>query len=88
MPVYMADRELPGVTLTQLADAQRAAIATSEQFTRDGKPVRYIRSTYVPGESHCMCLFESENVENVRAVNDTAGIPYTRIVEAQDLTPR
>lgn len=87
MPVYAADRELPGITLTQLADAQRAAIDTSEKSTAEGQPVRYIRSMYVPGDAHCLCLFEAENADAVRQVNDRAGIPYTRVVEAYDLTP-
>lgn len=87
MPVFMADRELPGITLPQLADAQRAAIQTSERFTAEGKPVRYLRSMYVPGESHCMCLFEAKDPGTVEAVNKAAGIPFTRIVEAYDLTP-
>ncbi len=29
MPVYMVDRNLPGITLDQLAAAQKAAIETS-----------------------------------------------------------
>jgi len=53
----------------------------------EGKPVRYIRTTFVPGEAHCMCLFEAENADHVREVNETAQIPFTRIVEALDLTP-
>jgi hypothetical protein len=87
MPVYMADRELPGITMDQLAGAQRAAIDTSEQFTADGKPVRYLRSMFVPGEAHCMCLFEAADANTVEEVNKAAGIPFTRVVEAYDLTP-
>ncbi|MFN2531224.1 MAG: nickel-binding protein [Pyrinomonadaceae bacterium] len=87
MAVYMVDRDLPGIEMEQLAAAQRAAIATSNEFTAEGKPVRYIRTTFVPGESHCMCLFESDNAEYVREVNETAKIPFTRIIEALDLTP-
>ncbi len=49
MPVYMADRSLPGITMDQLAAAQKAAIDTSR--------------------------------------NEAAKLPYTRIVEAKDLTP-
>ena len=37
MTVYMADRDLPGITLEQLAAAQKAAIETSERFTSEGK---------------------------------------------------
>jgi hypothetical protein len=35
-----------------------------------------------------MCLFEAPNASLVREVNETAKIPFTRIVEAADLTPR
>ena len=87
MAVYMADRDLPGITLEQLGAAQEAAIETSEQFTSDGKPVRYIRSTWVPDESKVMCLFEAESADLVKQVNEAANIPFTRIVGAMDLTP-
>lgn len=87
MPTYMVDRELQGIEIEQLAAAQKAAIETSKEFTAEGKNVRYIRSTYVPNESHCMCLFEADNPELVKEVNERANIPYKRIVEALDLTP-
>jgi hypothetical protein len=87
MPVYMVERDLPGIEMDQLAAAQKAAIATSEEFTESGKPVRYIRTTFVPGEAHCMCLFEAANPDLVKEVNDKAQIPYTRVIEALDLTP-
>jgi Protein of unknown function (DUF4242) len=88
MPVYMVDRELPGIQMDQLAAAQKAAIETSQKFTAEGKDVRYIRTTFVPGEAHCMCLFEAANADIVKEVNDTAKIPYTRVIEALDLTPQ
>jgi hypothetical protein len=87
MAVYMVERDLPGVTMDQLAAAQKAAIETGQQFTAEGKNVRYIRTTFVPNEAHCMCLFEADNADLVREVNETAQIPFTRIVEAMDLTP-
>lgn len=87
MSVYMVERELPGISMDQLAGAQQAAIDTSKQFTKEGKPVEYIRSMYVPGEDKCMCLFKAENADTVRQVNDAAKIPYNRVVEAMDLTP-
>jgi hypothetical protein len=87
MAVYMVDRDLPGVTMEQLGAAQKAAIETGKKFTEDGKNVRYIRTTFVPGEAHCMCLFEADNADLVREVNEEAQIPFTRIVEAMDLTP-
>jgi len=87
MAVYMVERELPGITLEQLAAAQQAAIRTGEEMSGAGTLVRYIRTTFVPGENRCLCLFEAESPEPVQQLNDRAGIPYTRIVEALDLTP-
>ena len=87
MAVYVVERDLPGITMEQLAAAQQAAIETSQRFTGEGKAVRYIRSTFVPGEDRCMCLFESSDPQLVKEVNDSAQIPYTRVVEALDLTP-
>ena len=34
-----------------------------------------------------MCLFEAEEEAAVVAVNEVAWLPFTRIVEALDLTP-
>jgi hypothetical protein len=88
MAVYMVERELPGISSDQLAGAQRAAITSAQKSTTSGTPVRYIRSTFVPGEARCMCLFEAGTADAVRDVNESAGLPFTRIVEALDLTPR
>ena len=46
MPVYMVDRDLPGIQMEQLAAAQKAAIDLSQQMTAQGKNVRYIRSAF------------------------------------------
>ena len=88
MTLYLVDRDLPGITVDQLAAAQRAAIAASAEFTAAGSTVRYIRSTFLPGEAHCMCLFEAQNIEAVKQVNEAAQLPFTRIIEALDLTPK
>ena len=42
----------------------------------------------MPGGARCMCLFEADNQEAVRELNEAAKIPYSRIVEAMDLTPQ
>jgi muconolactone delta-isomerase len=87
MAVYMVERDLPGISMEQLAAAQKRAIQTGKELTAQGRQVRYIRSTFVPGENKCMCLFEAPNPEHVREANERAQIPFTRIVAAEDLTP-
>ena len=87
MPVYLVERELPGISMEELAVLQKKAIQMGKELTAQGRQVRYIRSTFVPGESKCMCLFEAANPEHVREANERGHIPFTRIVQAEDLTP-
>jgi hypothetical protein len=87
MAVYLVERDLPGVTMDQLAAAQKRAIQVGMDLTAQGREVRYIRSMFVPGDCRCMCLFEAPNPEHVREANEKAEIPFTRIVVAADLTP-
>lgn len=87
MPVYVVERHVPGVTMAQLTAIRRAARTACATFAADGKPVRYLRSTFVPGESRCLCLFEAPDAERVQAVNDAAQIPYNRILMVLDLDP-
>jgi hypothetical protein len=87
MPIYVAFRHLPGITPDELAAVQSAAIQMSERYTAQGRPVRYIRTVFVPSESHCISLFEAESGTLVRDVNEAAQLPFTRIVEALDLVP-
>jgi hypothetical protein len=87
MQVYMVERSLKGIAMDDLAAAQQRAIQTSQQASRDGTPVRYIRSTFAPDDGRCMCLFAAESADAVKQVNQSAQIPFDRIVPALDLTP-
>jgi hypothetical protein len=87
MTVYMVERNLKGIAMADLAAAQKAAINTAQAYTAQGTPVRYIRSTFAPEDGRCMCLFEAGSAEDVKKLNDEAKLPYSRVVEALDLTP-
>lgn len=82
MPKYMVERHLPGITNDQLTAAAGRAKATTAQMTEEGTPVRYLRSTFVPGEDKCFCLFEGPSEDVVKEANERAEIPYQRVVEA------
>jgi hypothetical protein len=45
------------------------------------------RATSGAISGRCLCLFEGTSGDQIRALNDTAGLPYERVVEALDLTP-
>ena len=81
MTKYLVERYLPGLTPEQLAAAAGSAERTTETMTQEGTPVQYLRSTFIPGEEKCFCLFEGPSTEMVRTANDRAQLPYERIVE-------
>ena len=87
MTVYMVERNLKGIAMGDLAAAQKAAISTAHAYAAKGTSMRYIRSTFAPEDGRCMCLFEAKSAEDVKRLNDEAKLPYTRVVEALDLTP-
>ena len=87
MKTFAVKRNLPGITMEQLGDAQKAAIETSEKMTREGTAVNYIRSNYYPGDSSCTCIFEADNEQAIKDVNDRAAIPYDEVTEVLDLVP-
>ena len=87
MSVFMVVRNLKGITMEALAGAQKAAIATAAEMRAKGQNISYVRSTFAPEDGRCMCLFDAESADQVRALNETAGLPFTQVVEALDLTP-
>lgn len=86
MARYMVERHLPGFTAEQLSAAAGAAKASSAELAGEGTPIRYLRSTFVPAEEKCYCLFEGPSEEAVRDVQERAGLPYERIHEALFVT--
>lgn len=87
MQVYMVERSLKGISMEALAAAQKRAIENAQKLSGEGTPVRYIRSTFVPAEGACRCLFSAERAEDVKRLNEAAQIPFDRIVPALDLSP-
>ena len=85
MPKYMVERHLPGISPDQLQAAAARAKSTTAEMTQEGTPVRYLRSTFVPGEEKCFCLFDGPSADAVKQANERAEIPFERIVDAMHI---
>ncbi|MDU8943108.1 DUF4242 domain-containing protein [Ovoidimarina sediminis] len=85
MTCYMVERDLAGISMEDLGKAQQAAIQTAARMSAEGQDISYIRSVFSPGDGRCFCLFDGESAGQVQSLNDAAGLPYTRVVEAMDL---
>lgn len=87
MTTYAVKRNLKGISMQDLGNAQKAAISTSEKSTQNGTPVKYIRSNFYPGDGSCTCLFEADSAADVEKVNKDASLPFDKIEEVLDLNP-
>ena len=85
MPQYMVERHLPGITPEQLTAAAARAKSVTAEMTQQGKPVRYLRSTFLPGEEKAFCLFDAPTPERVKEANEAAQIPFQRIIEVKHI---
>ena len=86
MPQYVVERHLPNFTGEQVAAAAKRAKDSTAEMTREGTPVRYMRSIFIPGEDKCYCLFEAESADSVLQANQRAELPVQSISEALSIT--
>jgi hypothetical protein len=76
----MVEHDLQGLSPGQLASAHRALDLAVRRQARRGSQIRYLQWIVVPQESRCLCLFESNSADIVRAVTDVAQLPLAKIV--------
>jgi hypothetical protein len=58
------------------------ARVAAEQLSREGRQVRYLRTTFLPNDETCFHVFESADKEAVGEVCRRAGMGSARIVQA------
>ena len=87
MPMFVVERDLPGITPEQLKSAGLRAKSCCAEISEEGQPVRWIRSFFVPERSGTYCYFEARDRAVVEEANQRARIPFTRISEAIEMTP-
>ena len=61
-----------------LAGRSRAAV---DELSQAGKPLRLLRSIYVPEDESCFLLFEAESLQAVEEAASHAGLGVLRTVE-------
>jgi hypothetical protein len=76
---YLVEHYRPGLTVDGLKQwAERVREATDE-LEREGKHVRYLRSTIVPADESLLCVLEAASEELVREAYARAGLPFERL---------
>jgi uncharacterized protein DUF4242 len=78
MPTYLVERYLPG------RDRAWLEAAVARLRTQRGRAA-HLGSTYVPADDACFCRFEAETADDVRDANEIAGVPFARILPAEEI---
>lgn len=78
MSTYLVERYFPGRDRAWLEEAL-------VRLPRNDADVSYLGSLYVPCDESCFCRFSAPDAENVRRVNEVAGVPFARIVAVVEL---
>jgi len=68
-----------GATIARRAERARDA---ADRLTREGTPVEFIRSIFVPADETCFYLYEALWPDNVREAAERAALPFERLSEA------
>jgi hypothetical protein len=79
--LYAAKCYWPGVTQDELERAGRAAARETER-TPPSETVRYLGSLVFVNDELVLCLYESSSRAAVKQVNERAGVPCERLMEA------
>jgi hypothetical protein len=76
VPCYLVEAYVPRYTPRQA----RRVCAAAEQLSREGTPVQYVRTTYLPEDETCFHVFDAPSPEAVAEVGRRAGLGSARIV--------
>jgi Nickel responsive protein SCO4226-like len=81
MPEFLVELYHSRVDAPTSRAAERVRRA-AEELSREGTPIRYQRSIYVPDEETCFYLYTAGSIEAVREAARRAGLRYEHISEA------
>ena len=79
---YLVEHYRPDCTVDELKRWAARVRNAAVQLGREGKPVRYLRSTIVPADESMLCVLEAADEELVRETYERAGVPFERLSAA------
>ena len=82
MPSYLVEAYLPRSRAHEAPATGRRARAAAEELSREGVPIRYVRTTYLPDDETCFHLFEAASAGVVAEASRRAELGRARVVLA------
>lgn len=81
MSEFLVEVYVSRVAADGRAPADEALSQAAEQLTREGRPVRFLRSIFVPDDETCFYLYRAQSVEAVHAALARIGLRFERVSE-------
>jgi len=82
VPSYLVEAYVPRSRAREARAAGRRARAAAEELSREGSPIHYVRTTFLPEDETCFHVFEAASEDAVGEACRRAGIRSGRIVPA------
>lgn len=82
MPTYLVEAYMPRSHAQEARAAARRARAAAEELSREGVPIHYVRTTFLPDDETCFHLFEAASAEVVEEASSRAELGRARVVPA------
>ncbi len=82
MPSYLVEAYMPRSHAQEAQAAGRRARAAAEKLSREGVPIHYVRTTFLPDDETCFHLFEAASAEAVEEASSRAELGRARVIPA------
>jgi hypothetical protein len=82
---YLVEVYLPRSRAQEVRATGRRARAAAKALGREGVPIRYIRTTYLPDDETCFHIFEAESIDVVEEAGRRAGLGEARVLPAVEV---
>jgi len=79
---YTLELSRPADGWSHLQELSLHARRASEELTREGRHVRFVRSVFVPEDDTCFYVYEAPSADDVREAARRAQLPLVNVVEA------
>jgi Nickel responsive protein SCO4226-like len=82
LEAFLVEHYRPGLEADELGRLATRVRESAAELKREGKPVRYLRSTIVPLDESVLVVIEAASEELVREVFTHAGVSFERLSAA------
>lgn len=79
---FLVEAYVPRVETVAAASDTERVLQAAEELSREGRPVRFVRSISVPADETCFYLYQALSADAVREAATRAGLRFDRVSEA------